>query len=100
MFTEEAQKWYIENKTQFSVQKSCVISCSLKTNSTHLATILATFQFCVVCEKDLGVMLDPKLYLNLHVNYILPQAQELRGLIRSITNNFSSLNSLRIFASF
>jgi hypothetical protein len=35
MYINEAQKWYFENKMEFGVQKSSVISSSLKTNSTH-----------------------------------------------------------------
>jgi hypothetical protein len=45
-------------------------------------------------------MLGTKLYFILYVNYIRPQAQELLGLVRVITSNFSSLYSLRILRPF
>jgi hypothetical protein len=45
--------------------------------------------------KDLGVWLDKKLYFH-HVNYIFSVASKLLGLIKFITYNFSSLDSLLV----
>jgi hypothetical protein len=44
--------------------------------------------------KDLGVMLDSKLYFHCHVDFVCSQALRTLGLTRFITCNFSSLNSL------
>jgi hypothetical protein len=42
-------------------------------------------------------MLDSKLHLHRHVDYVHPQALTLLGLIRFITYHFSSLDSLKVF---
>jgi hypothetical protein len=44
--------------------------------------------------KDLGVMLDIKLYFHCHVDFVYSQALRTLGLINFITYNFSSLDSL------
>jgi hypothetical protein len=46
------------------------------------------------CMKDLGVMVDSKLYFHCHVDFIYFQAPRTLGLIRFITYNSSSLDSL------
>jgi hypothetical protein len=48
------------------------------------------------CLKYFGVMLDSKLDFYRHVYYLRTQALKLLGLIRFITYNFSSLDSLKI----
>jgi hypothetical protein len=44
--------------------------------------------------KDVGVMVDSKLYFHCHANFVYSQALRILGLIRFITYNFSSLGSL------
>jgi hypothetical protein len=46
------------------------------------------------CIRDLGVMLDSKLYFHCHVDFVHSQTLRTSGLIRLITYNFSSLESL------
>jgi hypothetical protein len=46
--------------------------------------------------KDLGVMLDRKLYFHRYVDYLYSQALKLLGLIHLITYNCSSLGSLKV----
>jgi hypothetical protein len=46
------------------------------------------------CAKDLGVMVDSKLYFHCHVDFVYSQAQRTLGLIRFVTYIFSSLDSL------
>jgi hypothetical protein len=46
--------------------------------------------------KELGVMLDRKLHLHRHVDYLHSQALKLLRLIRFITYNISSLQSLKV----
>jgi hypothetical protein len=43
--------------------------------------------------KDLGIILDTKLYFHPHVDYIFSQALKLLGLIHAITFSFSSIDS-------
>jgi hypothetical protein len=46
--------------------------------------------------KELGVMLDSKLYFLRHFDYLHSQALKLLGLIRYITYSFSSPVSLKV----
>jgi hypothetical protein len=48
------------------------------------------------CLKDLRAMLDSKLHLHRHVDYLHPQTLKLLGLIRFIKHNFSSLDSIKV----
>jgi hypothetical protein len=46
------------------------------------------------CIKDLGIMLDSKLHLHRHVDFVHSQALRTLELIRFIIYNFSSFDSL------
>jgi hypothetical protein len=46
------------------------------------------------CTKDLGVMLDSKLYFYRHVDFVHSQALRTLGLIRYVTYNFSNLDCI------
>jgi hypothetical protein len=46
--------------------------------------------------KDLGDMLDSKVHFHRHVDYLYSRALKLLELIRFITYNFSSLDSLEV----
>jgi hypothetical protein len=48
----------------------------------------------VECIKDLGVVLDSKLYFHCHVDFVYSQALRTLGLIRFITYNLFFLDSL------
>jgi hypothetical protein len=80
---------------QLNIQKTKIISFTRKTNSINFnyyigdALILRSH-----CINDLGVMLDSKLYFHCHVDLVYSQALRTLGLIRFITYNFSSLDSL------
>jgi hypothetical protein len=82
---------------KLNTQKTNVISFTRKTNSIyfyyHLCNAAITRTDCV---KDLGVWLDNKLYFHHYVNYIFSVASKLLGLIKFITYNFSSLESLLV----
>jgi hypothetical protein len=49
------------------------------------------------CFKDLGILLDCKLYFHQHIDYILPRGLKMLSLIRYITFSFSTLDSLLVF---
>jgi len=80
---------------ELNIHKTNIISFTRKTNCVH-------FNYCVSnvlilrsdCIKDLGVMLDSKLYFHCHVDFVYSQALRTLGLIRYITYNFSSLDCL------
>ena len=49
--------------------------------------------------KDLGVQLDSKLHFHAHVDYIVSQSLRTLGLIRTLTNSFSTLDCLLLLYS-
>jgi hypothetical protein len=51
------------------------------------------------CVKDLGVLLDCKLYFHQYINRIFSQSLKLLGMIRYITSYFSTLDSLLVLYS-
>jgi hypothetical protein len=50
-------------------------------------------------DKDLGVLLDCKLYFHHHTYNVLFQGLKMLGLIRCITSSFSTLDSLHVLYS-
>jgi hypothetical protein len=82
---------------ELNIQKTRIISFTRKTNSVHFnyyvsnAIILRSD-----CIKDLGVMLDSKLYFHRHVDFVHFQALRTLGVIHYVTYNFSSLDCLVI----
>jgi hypothetical protein len=93
--TDPVHQWRGENYMQLNIQKTKIIFLTRKSNSNHI-------NYCVKdvlilhsdCIKDLGVLLDNKLYFHCHVDFVYCQILRTFGLIRFITYNFSSLNSL------
>jgi hypothetical protein len=89
--------WRLVNGMKSNIVKTTIISFSSKTNSIYfnykLCNNLVTRSQCV---KDLGVLLDCKLYFHLHIDYILSQGLKMLGLIRYITSSFSTLESLLV----
>jgi hypothetical protein len=86
--------WCLANGMKMNIGKTTIISFSRKTNS-----ILFNYTLCnnlvtrSQCIKDLGVLLDCKLYFHLHVDYILSQGLKMLGLIRYIMSSFFTLES-------
>jgi hypothetical protein len=80
---------------ELNIQKTKIISFTRKTNSIHFKYFVKDVLILrAECIKDLGVMLDSKLYFHCHVDFVYSQALRTLGLIRFITYNFSSLDSL------
>jgi hypothetical protein len=65
----------------------------LKLTVSIVTNILEIFNFYYRLVEDLGVILGSKLCFYQHVSYKYSQLVKLIGLIRFITNNFSSLDS-------
>jgi hypothetical protein len=77
-----------------------MISFTRDTTSFHFNYFLSDLLIVEInCVKDFGVMLDSKLHFHCHVDYLHSQALKLLGLIRFITYNFSSLDSLKLVQS-
>jgi hypothetical protein len=95
---DSIQKWCTENYMKIDILKTNihVISFTRKTNihfNYYVGDLLIVRTDCV---KDLGVMLDDKLHFRRHVDCLYSQSLEMLGLIRFITNNFSSLDILKV----
>jgi hypothetical protein len=93
--TSSAQGWCTSNCMKLDIGKTGVISFSRKTNA-----LIYDYKLCQSSItrshsiKDLGVYTDNKLHFHGHVNYIFSQSTRLLGLIRNITFNLSSIESM------
>jgi hypothetical protein len=84
---------WCENHMELNTQKTRIISFTCKTNSVHFNCYVSNeITLRSDCIKDLGVMLDSKLYFHRHVDFTYSQALSTLGLIRYVTYNFSSLD--------
>jgi hypothetical protein len=89
------QGWCTANGMKLNIGKTIVISFSRKT-----IVLIYDYKLCQSpitrshSVKDLGVCIDNKLHFHDHVNYIFSQSTRLLGLIRNITFNFSSIESM------
>jgi hypothetical protein len=89
------QHWCAENLMELNIQKMRIISFMRKTNSVHFNYYVSNEIILLPdCSKDLGVMLDSKLYFHRHVDFVYSQALRTLGLIRYVIYNFSSLDCL------
>jgi hypothetical protein len=80
---------------ELNIQKTKITSFTRKTNSKHFKYFVKDVLILrAECIKDLCVTLNSKLYFHCHVDFVYSQALRALGLIRIITYNFSSLNSL------
>jgi hypothetical protein len=80
---------------EFNIQKTKIIFFTLKTNNIHFKYFVKDVLILrAECIKDLGVMLDSKLYFHCHIDFVYSQALRALGLTRFITYNLSSLDSL------
>jgi hypothetical protein len=78
-----------------NIQKTKIITFTRKTNRIHFKYFVKDVLILrAEYMKDLGVMLDNKLYFHCHVDFVYSQALKTLGLIRFITYNFSSVDSL------
>jgi hypothetical protein len=94
---DSVQNWYLVNGMKLNFGKTTIISFTRKTNSIYfnykLRNNLVSRSQCV---KDLGVLLDCKLYFHQHIDYIFSQCLKMSCLIRYITSSFSTLDSLLV----
>jgi hypothetical protein len=94
---DSVQNWFLNNGMKLNLSKT-TFTC--KTNS-----ICFNYKLCnnpverYQCVKDLGDLLDCKLYFHQHINYIFSQGLKMLGLIRYITSSFFSLDSLLVLYS-
>jgi hypothetical protein len=80
-----------------NVGKTTIISITRKTAGFHFNYNLSNkpiLRYRYV--KDLGVLLDCKLYFHHHSDYISSQGLKMLGLIRYITSSFSTPHSLSV----
>jgi hypothetical protein len=83
---------------ELNIQKTKIISFTRKTNSIHFKYFVKDVLILrAECIKDLGLMVDSKLYFHCHVDFVYSQALRTLGLIRFVAYNFSSLDSLVVF---
>lgn len=89
--------WSVENGMQINNSKTFTISFSRKTSIIYFNYLLNNV---IINRKDyirdLGVLLDSKLYFHYHVDFIRSQSLKMIGLIRSITYSFSTPDSLLV----
>jgi hypothetical protein len=82
---------------ELDIPKTNIISFTRKTNCVHfiyyISNVLILRSDWI---KDLGVMLDSKMYFHCHVNFVYSQELKTLGLTRYVTNNVSSLSCLVI----
>jgi hypothetical protein len=82
---------------KINILKTNIISFTRKTNSIYFNYYVDNLLIVRTdCVKDLGVMLDSKLYFHRHIDNLYSRALKLLGLICFITYNFSSLDCLKV----
>jgi hypothetical protein len=91
------QNWCFGNAMTLNVGKTTIISFTRKTVGLHFNYKLSNNHILrSQCVKDLGVLLDSKLYFHHHVDYISSQGLKMLGLILYITSSFSTPHSLSV----
>jgi hypothetical protein len=91
------QNWWFEYCMTLNVGKTTIISFTCKTIGFHFNYKLSNNPILrSQCVKDLGVLLDSKLYFRHHVDYISSQGLKILGLICYITSSFSTPHSLSV----
>jgi hypothetical protein len=92
---DAVRQWCSENGMELNIQKTKIISFTRKTKSINFKYFVKDVLILrAECIKDLGVMLESKLYFHWRVDFVYSQALRTLGLIRFITYNLSSLDSL------
>jgi hypothetical protein len=93
--TDSVHQWFGENCTQLSIQETKMISVTRKSDSVHFNYYVKDVLILHSgCKKDLRLMIDSKFYFHRHVDFVYSQTPMTLRLIRFITYNFSSLDSL------
>jgi hypothetical protein len=91
------QKWCLYNGMKLNLSKTTIISFTCTTNSIYFNYKLCNNPVARShCVKDLGVLLDCKLYFHQHINYVFSQSLKMLGLIGYITSSFSTLDNLLV----
>jgi hypothetical protein len=94
------QNWCLDNGMKLNLSKTTIISFTRKTNSIYFNYKLCNnLEARSQCVKNLGVLLDCKLYFHQNINYIFSQSLKMLGLIRYITSSFFTLDSLLVLYS-
>jgi hypothetical protein len=74
---DAVQQWCRENGMELNIQKTKIISFTRKTNSIHfkysVKDVLILHSDCI---KDIGVMVDSKLYFHCHVDFVYSQGNK------------------------
>jgi hypothetical protein len=92
--------WCLGNGMIINLGKITIIYFSRKTSSIYF-----NYKLCnnlVTCSqfvKDVGVLLDCKLYFHQYIDCILSKGLKMLGLIRYITSSFSTIESLLVLYS-
>jgi hypothetical protein len=85
---DAVQQWCSENGMELNIQKTKICLSHVKTNSIHFKYFVKDVLILrAKYIKDLGVMIDSKLYFHHHVHFVYSQALRTLGLIRFITYN-------------
>jgi hypothetical protein len=96
---DAVQQWCSENGMEPNIQKTKIISFTRKINSIHFKYFVKSVLILrAECIKDLGVMLDSKLYFRCHVDFVHFHALRTLGLIHFITYYLSSSDSLVVLS--
>jgi hypothetical protein len=83
---------------KINIFETNIITFTRETNSVHFNYFFCDLLIALTDDvKDLGVMLASKLHFQRHVDCLKPQTLKLLRLIRFITYNFSSLDSINVF---
>jgi hypothetical protein len=86
------QNWCLENGMALIVGKTTIISFTRKTVGFHLNYKLSNNPIL----RSQCVLLDSKLYIHHHVDYISSQELKMLGMIRYITSSSSTPHSLSV----
>jgi hypothetical protein len=93
---DSVQNWCLVNGMKLNLGESTTVSFTRKTNSIYFSYKLCNNLVSrPQCVKDLGVVLDCKLYFH----QIFSQCLKMSCLIRYITSSFSTLDSLLVLYS-
>jgi hypothetical protein len=97
---DSVQNWCLDNGIKLNLRKTTVIYFTRKTGSVYFNSKLCNNLVArSQCVKDLGVLLDCKLYFHQHVNYIFSQGLKTLCLILYITSSFFTLDRLFVLYS-
>ena len=88
--------WCDTNGMKINFQKTFFISFTRKTTSISFPYFYNGNNEItrISCVRDLGVMLDSKLFFHPHVDHVLSECFKMLGLIRSITYFFANIDCL------